>query len=104
MNLFEYELPKTDSEIFSTLLTSDNVTIKRIISNTLSTSQTFVQKESEWVVVLQGCAKIEIDGVIHKLKKGDFLFIPSMKEHTLLKTKKVVVWLAIYIKEENGKD
>jgi len=102
MNLFEYDLPEKDSEFFSTLLHVKNVTIKRIVSNTLSTPQTFIQDEDEWVVVLQGCAKVEIDGVVHKLKKGDFLFIPSLKKHTLLKTKKVVVWLAIYIKDKNG--
>ena len=96
-NLFDYEVPALNSENFTTLLTHKNVEIKTIISNTLSTPQTFTQECDEWVVVLQGCAKIEMDGIIHKLKKGDSLFIEANKEHTLLKTKKVVVWLAIYI-------
>jgi cupin 2 domain-containing protein len=97
-NLFEYELPDVDSENFQTLLKHKNVEIKTIISNTLSTPQTFTQECDEWVVVLQGCAKIEMDGIIHKLKKGDTLFIEANKRHRLLKTKKVVVWLAVYIK------
>jgi len=97
-NLFEYELPKVDSEKFQTLLNHKNVEIKTIISNTLSSPQTFIQECDEWVVVLQGCAKIEMDGIIHKLKKGDTLFIEAKKPHTLLKTKKVVVWLAVYLK------
>jgi len=97
-NLFEYELPDVDSENFQTLLNHKNVEIKTIISNTLSTPQTFTQECDEWVVVLQGCAKIEMDGIIHKLKKGDTLFIEANKRHRLLKTKKVVVWLAVYIK------
>ena len=97
-NLFEYELPDVDSENFQTLLNHKNVEIKTIISNTLSTPQTFTQECDEWVVVLQGCAKIEMDGIIHKLKKGDSLFIEANKLHRLLKTKKVVVWLAVYIK------
>lgn len=97
-NLFEYELPDVDSENFQTLLNHKNVEIKTIISNTLSIPQTFIQECDEWVVVLQGCAKIEMDGIIHKLKKGDTLFIEAKKTHTLLKTKKVVVWLAVYLK------
>ena len=80
------------------MLKHKNVSIKTIISNTLKTPQTFLQDVDEWVVVLQGCAKLELDGIVHKLKKGDSLFIPANKEHTLLKTKQVVVWLAVYIK------
>ncbi len=99
-NLFDYTLPEIDNEEFITQLQYKNVEIKTIISNTLSTPQTFTQECDEWVVVLQGCAKIEMDGIVHKLKKGDSLFIPSKKEHTLLKTKKIVIWLAIYIYSE----
>ena len=97
-NIYDYELPELDSESFQTLLSHKNVEIKTIVSNTLSSPQTFKQECDEWVVVLQGCAKIEMDGIIHKLKKGETLFIPVNKEHKLLKTKKVVVWLAVYIK------
>jgi len=96
-NLFKYALPALDSENFQTLLSHKNVEIKTIVSNTLSTPQVFQQECDEWVLVLQGCAKIEMDSVVHKLKKGDTLFIPAKKVHTLLKTKKVVVWLAVYI-------
>jgi cupin 2 domain-containing protein len=97
-NIFDFTLPPLNQESFITQLVDKNVEIKTIISNTLSTPQTFMQECNEWVVVLQGCAKIEIDGIIHKLKKGDSLFIEAKKKHTLLKTKKVVVWLAVYIK------
>ncbi len=98
-NLFDIStLPDIDSEIFKTLLKHKNVTIKKIISNTLKTPQTFNQKEDEFVVLLKGCAKIEINGEIKKLKAGDFLFIPANTPHTLIKTKKTAIWLAIYIK------
>ncbi len=97
-NLFDISiLPDIDSEIFKTLLKHKNVTIKKIISNTLKTPQTFNQKEDEFVVLLKGCAKIEINGEIKKLKAGDFLFIPANTPHTLIKTKKTAIWLAIYI-------
>ncbi len=96
-NLFSYKVPELDSENFQTLLKHKNVEIKTIVSNTLQTPQIFSQECDEWVVVLQGCAKIEMSGSVHKLKKGDSLFIPANTKHTLLKTKKVVVWLAVYI-------
>ena len=98
MNLFEIEdLPPIDSEIFKTLLKHKNIEIKKIISNTLKTPQTFIQKEDEFVVLLKGCAKIEINGKIKKLKSGDTIFIPANTSHTLLKTKKIAIWLAIHI-------
>ena len=96
MNLFEYDIPKLDSEDFYTLLEKENITIKKIVSNTLKTPQTFCSDKNEFVIVLKGCAKIEIDGEVKKLKTGDTLYIPAKKTHTLLKTKKIVVWLAIY--------
>ncbi len=96
-NIFDYEVPALDSEDFLTLLQKKNIEIKRIVSNTLKTSQTFMQDKDEWLVVLKGCAKLEINGIVHKLKSGDTLFIAANTKHTLLKTKKVVVWLSVYI-------
>jgi len=98
MNLLAIEkLPKTDNEIFIKILNHKNIEITKIISNTLITPQTFCQKEDEFVILLKGCAKIEINGKIKKLKTGDFLFIPANTPHTLLKTKKTAIWLAIHI-------
>lgn len=94
---FEYSLPELNSEEFTTILEHKNVKISRIVSNTLQTEQTFCSDKDEWVIVLQGCAKLEMNGRVYKLTKGDNLFIPAHTEHKLLKTKKVVVWLAVYI-------
>ena len=96
-NIFDFELPELDGESFTTLLSEKNVEIKRVVSNTLKTPQEFVQECDEWVIVLKGCAKLEIDGIVHKLKAGEHIFIPAHTKHTLLKTRQVVVWLAIYI-------
>ncbi|MEO1927735.1 MAG: cupin domain-containing protein [Nautiliaceae bacterium] len=98
MNLLEIEkLPPVDSEDFITLIKHKNVTVKKIVSNTLKTPQTFCDKKDEFVVLLKGCAKIEINGEIKKLKTGDWLFIPANTPHTLLKTKKTAIWLAVYM-------
>jgi cupin 2 domain-containing protein len=97
-NLFEIQnLPPTNSEIFETLLKHKNIEIKKIISNTLKTPQTFIQEEDEFVILLKGCAKLEINGEIKKLKSGDWIFIPAKTPHTLIKTKKTALWLTVHI-------
>jgi len=96
-NLFEYKLPEIDKEIIITLLKKKNIEIKKIVSNSLTTPNNFKQKEDEFVLLLDGYAKLKINGEIKKLKRGDFLFIPANTEHTLLKTSKTAIWLAIHI-------
>ena len=96
-NLFNYELPERDKEIITTLLKHKNIEVKRIVSNSLITPNTFKQKEDEFVILLEGSAKLEINGEIKTLKRGDFLFIPANTKHTLLKTNKKAIWLAIHI-------
>ena len=98
MNLFEInKLPNIDNEFFETILKHKNIEIKKIISNTIKTPQEFCQEEDEFVVLLKGCAKIKINNEIKKLKAGDYLFIPANTPHTLIKTKKTAIWLAIHI-------
>jgi cupin 2 domain-containing protein len=98
MNLLNADdLPPVDGEFFETILKRKNVEIKKIISNTLKTPKKFVQQEDEFVVLLKGCAKIEINGIVKKLKAGDWLFIPANTPHTVLKTKKTAIWLAVHI-------
>ena len=68
LNLFEIDkFPPIDNEFFETVLKHKNVTIKKIVSNTLKTPQTFNQKEDEFVVLLKGCAKIEINAKKRRL-------------------------------------
>jgi len=96
-NIFDYDIPPINKESFWTLLQKDNIQIKYIISNTLSTQREFVSEKDEWVVLLQGCAKIKMGDITYKLKKGDTLFIPANTKHTLLKTKKIARWLCVYL-------
>ncbi len=97
MNLFEYQLPKPNSELFSTLLKHKNIEIKQIVSNSLAKSQRFVGEFDEWFVLLEGEALFEVNGKKEWLKCGDIRFIEAKKEHFVHKTKGVALWLAIYI-------
>ena len=83
--------------MLETLLKEKNVEIKTILSNTLSTPQEFCSTKDEWVVLLSGCAKLEMGGKVYKLTKGSSLFIKANTPHKVLKTKKVALWLAVYI-------
>jgi len=79
LNLYDFKPPELDSEAFHSILKQKNVTIKRIISNTLKTPQIFKQDVDEWVVVLQGCAKIVIDGEVHYQQIPNILYLKPKK-------------------------
>ncbi len=96
-NIFDLHAPQVDKETILTLLKKNGVEIKSIMSNTLSTKREFASDKDEWVVLLQGCAKIEMQNTIYKLKKGDTIFIPANTKHTLIKTKKTTFWLSVYL-------
>ncbi len=96
-NIFDLHTPQVDEETILTFLKKNGVEIKGIMSNTLSTKREFTSDKDEWVVLLQGCAKIEMQNTIYKLKKGDTIFIPANTKHTLIKTKKTAFWLSVYL-------
>ena len=96
MNLYNYIAPK-NGEIFDTLLDNKSIKIVRIVSSDSVDNKIYIQDEDEWVVVLEGYAMLEIDGVAVELKKGDSLFIPKKIPHRVTKTKANTLWLAIHI-------
>ena len=89
-------------EIFSSLLHDKNIVIQRIISNgqITPTKDPYYQEQDEWVIVLQGAAKLKIEnkGMI-TLNKGDYYFIPKHTKHWVTYTSKKpkVVWLTVHI-------
>ena len=96
MNLYNYIAPK-NGEIFDTLLDNKSIKIVRIVSSDSVDNKIYIQDEEEWVVVLEGYAVLEIDGVVVELKNGDSLFIPKKIPHRVTKTKANTLWLAIHI-------
>jgi len=46
-NIYDFTLPEVDNELFISQLSHKSVEMKTIISNTLSTPQTFIQKCDE---------------------------------------------------------
>jgi len=102
-NLFA-DLPSyLPDELFTTLQEANNLRIKRIVSHGHSSPEGFWydQDQHEWVVVLQGAARLSIDGQPKELKPGDYVNIPAHQKHRVEWTTpdEPTVWLAVFYGE-----
>ncbi len=94
-------IPPTDKEeIVHNLLSAGSVRIERILSKGHQSPDGFWydQLENEWVVLLQGAARLNIKGEIHELKKGDSVNLPKHCRHRIEWTtpQEVTIWLAVF--------
>lgn len=91
------QLPK---ELVQILIGSAGVRIERIVSCGHSSPVEFwyEQPEHEWVIVLQGAAKLQFEDGIVDLKPGDFVNIPAFTRHRVDWTtpEQPTVWLAVH--------
>lgn len=100
-NLFDGIPSSLDDELSTTLASSKNVTVERIVSRG-HTSPAFGwhdQPRHEWVVVLQGQGVLSFeDGNKIALGPGDHLTIPARRRHRVLWTdpNEATVWLAVH--------
>ncbi len=93
-------------EVLEILLARDGLRIERIVSHDPATAagEWYDQDDDEWVVVLQGAARIEIEGEAapRSLTPGDFVYLPAHCRHrvtwTTLDTP--TVWLAVHAAPE----
>ena len=92
-----------NKEIIEVLAQGKNLRIERIVSTGQITDSDFWydQTENEFVTVLQGDAKILIEGKpeIH-LTTGDYLLIPAHCRHkvTYTSVSPACVWLVVFFK------
>ncbi len=96
MNLFDTAIPK-EGEIFTTLLEYKNIKLIRIVSSNSLQPLTYIQEEDEWVVIIQGSAKLSLEGDTKILHQGESLFIPSQTKHSVESVKNGTIWLALHI-------
>ncbi|MGL6161553.1 cupin domain-containing protein [Microbulbifer sp.] len=100
-NLFS-SLPKDlSAEVFEDIVSSESVRIERIVSkgHTSPESGWYDQEESEWVIVLQGAARLSFDdGREESLGVGDFINIPAHSRHRVSWTDPTcpTIWLAVF--------
>lgn len=101
-NLLHIDTPGSDSELFEDLLRRPGVRIERIVSrgHTTPPEQPYVQSWDEWVLVLQGSARLLLDGSgEYAMKAGDCILIPAGTSHWVTYTADPTIWLAIHIGE-----
>ncbi|WP_432722615.1 cupin domain-containing protein [Jeongeupia wiesaeckerbachi] len=99
-NLFENLPVALPGELFETLARSKSVRIERIVSHGQVSPDGFWydQAESEWVVVLQGSARLRFDDEAFEtvLNTGDYLLIAPHRRHRVTFTEAPTVWLAVF--------
>ena len=90
-------------EVFETVLRKPKLRIERIVSHGHSSPDGFWydQSEPEFVVMLQGAARLRFDDAEIELKPGSFVDIPAHKRHRVEWTtpNEPTIWLAIHYTE-----
>jgi cupin 2 domain-containing protein len=94
--------PDILQEVTEKILSSGNVRIERIISHGQSSPENFWydQEENEWVMVLQGSAKLHFQKGSNEviLNAGDFVNIKRHVKHRVEWTTpdEFTIWLAVF--------
>lgn len=98
----KYEGPRGEPEQVRELLSREDIRIERIVSRGHSSPPGFWydQKEHEWVMVLEGRARLLFAGgeAAIQLGPGDHIDIPAHTKHRVVWTDpdQNTVWLAVF--------
>jgi cupin 2 domain-containing protein len=98
-NLPQTALPE---ELVDVLLARPGLRIERIVSTGQVTEDGmwYDQEDDEWVLLVSGAARLQIDGEIEEreLGEGDWLLLPAHCRHRVTWTKSdpPTVWLAVH--------
>src|SRR3989442_1509385 len=99
-NLFSQIPAALPDELVEVLLTAATVRIERIVSHGHASPSGFWydQDQHEWVIVLQGAARLRFDDGIVEMKPGDFVNIPAHQRHRVEWTTpdEPTIWLAVH--------
>lgn len=102
-NLFADVPQQLPDELFTTLLASKHVHIERIVSRGHRSPEGFWydQPRPEWVLLLQGAARLQVEDRIIELLPGDFINIPARQKHRVEWTAadEPTIWLAVHYGE-----
>jgi len=86
-----------EGELVTRLAELPGATVEQILSGTLAGPASFEQDHDEWVVLLEGGAKLVVDGAELELQAGDWLLLPAGCPHTLVETQPGTSWLAVHL-------
>jgi cupin 2 domain-containing protein len=101
-NLFSNIPSNLPAELIETLIQSDGVRIERIVSHGHASPEGFWydQDDYEWVMVLQGAARLQLEDRTIDLGPGDYINLPAHTKHRVEWTTndQPAIWLAIFYK------
>jgi len=103
-NLFDDARPPETGERFEALWRCRHLMVERIISSDTPDPGLYVQAQDEWVVLLTGAARLEVDGATVSLRPGDHLSLPAGTPHRVLETSPGSLWLALHLHARNEFD
>ena len=100
-NIFSNSEAASKEEIFNTLFSGKNINIEQIISSGQISPEEgwYDQQKNEWIVLLEGEAKLEFENKqIKQLKKGDYLLIAAHCKHKVIYTsvQPKCIWLTVF--------
>ena len=99
-NIFDGISQHLSSEVIETLVNAPGVRIERIVSHGQNSPDAFWydQEQDEWVILLQGAARVQFEVETIDLKPGDYISIPAHKRHRVEWTTPdaPTVWLAVH--------
>jgi glyoxylate utilization-related uncharacterized protein len=85
-----------EGEHFEVLAQLPGVTIEQVLSGRLAEPISFDQPHDEWVLVVDGGAKLVVDGTELQLRAGDWLLLPAGCPHSVVETLPGTSWLAVH--------
>ena len=87
-------------ELLQTILERPGMRIERIVSHGHASPPDFWydQEQHEWVLLVQGAARLQLDDRTVELLPGDYLNIPAHQRHRVAWTTpdEATIWLAIF--------
>jgi cupin 2 domain-containing protein len=95
-NLFAAATPAT-GEQFDVLERFRSAEIERIVSSAEPESGVYEQPHDEWVALLRGTARLEVEGEMIELNAGDYLSLPAFTRHRVAETSAGAIWLAVHV-------
>lgn len=99
INIFENLNIPEHGESFIYLYEKDGVLIERIVSSDILEVKEYNQPYDEWIVLLEGEARLEVNNKEIFLHKGDTSLLEKNIPHKVLSTKKGTIWLCIHLKK-----
>ena len=87
-------------ELVEVLLECNSVRIERIVSHGHSSPADFWydQEQHEFVLLIQGAARLQFEDEVIDIKTGDFINIPAHRKHRVDWTtaEEKTIWLAVF--------